>query len=488
VVTPILIPAAAFVAVAAFGILALRRFSDLVRATFDIVCFCLISAYLLWESVAPLFPPLNGPIDSGALWLRAVAGAWWLLGSRIVVCGLRFAIHRDRRSREARLFSDLSAAAIYIATAAVVLNSVFALPVTGIVATSGAVAIVLALALQNTLADVFAGIAVGIEAPFRVGDRILIGDKIEGQIIQVNWRSIRIQTDGDDVATIPNSFVARAEIINRSYPLKRTASSVDISCPKDAPPERVIETMLDATLLTPEIFRSPEPTAFLARLGPTRNLYRLSFAVESATQLASVKDSLLRGARRQLHYAGLLSGDAQKSASVTPETGVLAAHGLLSDMVLFESLDREQVAGLAAQLQLRQLEPGETLFVQGVVDTTLYVVASGVVEVSRHTGVDSEVIGCIGAGEYVGEINLLTGAPHAATAIARTYCKIFLLPREAIEPMLSENASLASALDRSIRRGLEILHREVAVRATPSIGPRGLLLARIRGIFYRHRS
>jgi small-conductance mechanosensitive channel len=480
-VTPTLIPAAVLVAIAAVGVLALRRLSDLMRVAFDIVCFSAIGAYLLREGIAPIFPPLSEPIDSRALWSRAVAGAWWLLGARIAVYCLRFVLHRDRRSREARLFSDLSAAAIYISTAVAVLNFVFALPVTGLVATSGVVAIVLALALQNTLADVFAGIAVGVEAPFRVGDRVLIGDKTEGKIVQVNWRSIRIQTDGDDVATVPNSFVAKAEIINRSYPLRKTSSSVDISCPQDAAPERVIETMLEATLLCPEIQRSPAPVAHLIRLGPTRNVYRMSFTVESTAELSSAKDALLRAARRQLHYTRLLEPDHQ------PPAGGDAArtpHRLLGDMVLFESLVQEQVVSLANQLRAVRLEPGEALFTQGDQGVALYVISSGILEISRQVGSVSEVLGCIGAGEYVGEVSLLTGAPHAATAIARTHCQSYRLSREAIEPLLSENAALASSLDRSVRRGLEILHREVAVRATPGIGPHGQLLTRIRNMFH----
>jgi small-conductance mechanosensitive channel/CRP-like cAMP-binding protein len=482
-VTPTLIPAAALLAIAIVGVLALRHVSDVLRIAFDVVCFSAISGYLLEEGVAPIFPPLTEPIDTRALCLRAVVGAWWLLGARIVVSGLRYALHRDRHSREARLFSDLSAAAIYVATAAVVLNSVFALPIVGVMATSGVVAIVLALALQNTLADVFAGIAVGIEAPFRVGDRILIGDKTEGLVIQVNWRSIRIQTDGDDVATLPNSLVAKAEIINRSYPLRKTASSVDISCPEDAAPERVIETMLDATLLCPEILRSPAPIALLVRLGPIRNHYRISFTVESAAQLAAVKDLLLRGARRQLHYAGLFEANDRKGAGADAGRAPLGAHRLLGDMILVESLDREQLDSLAGQLQAKRMEPGEILFAQGGEDAALYVIASGVVEISRQMETVFELIGCIGAGEYVGEVNLLTGGPHAATAKARTHCQIYRLPREAIEPMLSQNAALAASLDRSVRRGLAILHREVAVRAAPNIGPRGQLLTRIRGMF-----
>jgi small-conductance mechanosensitive channel/CRP-like cAMP-binding protein len=482
-VTSTLIPAAALVVTAIVGIFAFRRFSNLIRIVFDIVCFSALSVLLLEERVAPIFPPLDEPVDARALWLRAAAGAWWLLGARIAVSALSFLLHRDRRTREARLFTDLSAAAIYIATAAVVLSFVFALPVTGIVATSGVVAIVLGLALQNTLADVFAGIAVGIEGPFRVGDRILIGDKTEGEVIQMNWRAIRIKTDGDDGTTVPNSVVAKADIVNRTYPLKKTSSMVEISRPADDPPEHVVDMLLDATLLCPKILRSPMPSAFLIRLGPTRNVYRIGFTVESAGQLVATKDCLLRAARRQFLYVARDS-DNQKATTGEPGREPPVVHRLIRDMGLFESLSSEEIDALAEQLQLQRLEVGEKLFVQGDEDASLYIIASGVVEIFRQTNALTEMIGCIGAGEYVGEIGLLTGAPHAATASARTHCRVYRLPRSAIEPLVSKNAALAASFDRAVRRGLETLHREVAVRATPSIGPRGQLLARIRSMFH----
>jgi small-conductance mechanosensitive channel len=506
--TPTLLPAAILVALAIAGTVIFRRFSDRVRIVFDAVCFLAISIYLLDQSIAPVFPPLSsGPVESHALWVRAVAGAWWWFGARLVGSGLGFALRRDPHSREARLFSDLSAAAIYIATAAVVFNSVFALPVTGVVATSGVVAIVLGLALQNTLADVFAGVAVGVEAPFGVGDRVLIGDKIEGRIVQVNWRSTRVQTDGDDIAIIPNSVVARAEIVNRSFPSQRRAASVEISCPERAIPERVIESLLHATLLCPAILRELPPSAVLVRMGANRNVYEISFVVARTDQLATTKDLLLRGARRQLHYAGLLdrssdrpaaagSGQPGGSQSRSSQSGSIESHSnlsgeatavvrrLLGDLVLFESLGPDQVGGLASHLESLRLEPGQPLFHEGAEDTSLYVVASGVLEFTRQGEGGSEIIGCIGAGEYVGEIGLLTGAPHAATAIARTYCQIFRLPREALAPLLSANTALAATFDRSVRHGLEILHRDVAVRATPSLGPAGQLLVRIRAIFH----
>ncbi|WP_341316264.1 mechanosensitive ion channel family protein [Paraburkholderia sp. IMGN_8] len=474
------------VAITIVGVLGLRRFSDKVRITFDLSCFLAISFYFHEQGIFfPVFPPLHAPADSGALWLRAIGGAWWLLGSRIVVAALWFAHHRDSRSRGARLFSDLAAAAIYIATAAIVLNSVFALPVTGVVATSGVVAIVLGLALQNTLADVFSGIAVGIEAPFSVGDRIQIADKIEGIVVQVNWRSIRIHTDGDDMAIIPNSLIAKAEIVNRSIPSPRRAASVELSCPESAVPDRVIETMLQATLLCPDILRTPAPSAVLTQLGARRNAFKISFFVGDTSHLGSTRDLLLRSMRRQLHYAGFLDQSRQEEASklnLTEEA--LTTRRLVRDVILFECLDEQQLDGLAALLELLRLEPGDALFSEGAIDASLYVVAWGIVELRQQSGASAETIGRIGAGEYVGEIGMLIAAPHAATAVALTHCKIYRLPRKAIEPLLSKHAELASAFDKSVRRGMEALHRKVAVLASPDIGPTGQLLLRIRSLFH----
>lgn len=483
--SPVLIPATVLFAATVLGVLGFQSFSYRVRISIDTICFLFISGLLLAKGAAPVFPPLPAAPDSAAVWLRALGGAWWLLGARIFVAILWFTLERNGRSREGRLFFDLTSAVIYVAAVVMVLNSVLAVPVTGLLATSGVLAILLGLALQNTLADVFAGIAVGIEGPFRVGDRIQIGDRIEGQVVQINWRSIRVQTDGDDVAIVPNSILAKAEIVNRSFPSQRRAASVELSCPERAVPERVIEVLLHATLLCPDILHAPAPSAVLTRLGRKRNAYKIMFYVESTKQLTPTKDELLRGARRQLQYAGFLDKRREKHVLEDGKAAdALAARRLLSDIVLFECLSEQQISALAQRLIACRLEVGEVLFAQGAVDASLYIVACGVLEFTREEGGGArETIGCMGAGEYVGEIGLLTGAAHAATATARTHCQIHRLPNDALAPLLQQNKELAAALDKSARRGLGILHREVVVRATPAVTGSGQLLARIRSFF-----
>jgi len=483
-VNPALLPIGVLVAVTLAGVIGLRQFPRRIRLAFDAVLFVAISIYFERQGALPLFPPLHGSPDIKALALRAAGGAWWLLGSRLVVRTLRFVVYRDRRSREARLFSDLAAGGIYIATGLIVLNSVFALPITGVVATSGVAAIVLGLALQNTLADVFAGIAVGIEGPFRVGDRICIGDKVEGQVIQINWRSTRIQTDGDDVAIYPNSLVARAEIVNQSFPSQRRAGSIELSCPADALPERVIEALMHSTLLCPDILPTPPARAVVTHLGWTRNQFKVSFFVDSPGKLATTKDLLLRSARRQLHCAGLLRRPAGPGCEGGPAIGTLpTCRELLRDLILFEALSDDQIDVLAARLTPLSLEPGQVLFSEGETDEALYVIAGGIVEISRQSVAALDVIGCVGAGEYVGEIELLTGAAHAGTATTRTHCRIYRMPHEALAPLMAASEELMDAIGRSAQRGLDILSRDVATRAAPNVGGPAQLLERIRSLF-----
>jgi CRP-like cAMP-binding protein len=333
---------------------------------------------------------------------------------------------------------------------------------------------------------VFAGIAFGIEAPFNVGDRISLGDKIEGTVVQMNWRSIRILTDGDDVAIVPNSVVAKSDIVNRSSPTRVRSAFIELSCPATSNPEHVVDALKQATLLCPPILPVPLSSAVLTCLGATENRYRVIFSVSDTQHLSTTKDLLLRHSRRQLYYSGLyIPRIAQDSG--TPDQGTArpfhAVLPLLQDIVLFEALEPEQLTELAAHVNPRSLEPEEVLFAQGGTEATLYIVVSGILQVSQHTeSSGQQTLGFIGAGDYIGEVSLLTGAPYAATATARTHCKLYGLDCHVLKPLLAANSDLFAEFDRSARRGLAILNRGVAIRATDESASQSLI-HRIRAFF-----
>jgi small-conductance mechanosensitive channel/CRP-like cAMP-binding protein len=464
--------------------IALRPFSSRTRFFFDLVCFVSTTVILFRHHTLPLAG--NAAAADTSSWLRVVVGIWWLLGARVLVAVMSFTLNHNRRWREARLFPDLTAAAVYGAAVLTVLISVLALPIGGLLATSGVLAIVLGLALQNTLADVFAGIAFGIEAPFNVGDRISLDDKVEGTVVQMNWRSIRVLTDGNDVAIVPNSVVAKSGIVNRSFPTRVRSAFIELSCPAASNPEWVIDTLQQSILLCPTVLAVPRASAVLTRLGSRENRFRVIFSVSDTKHLPTTQDLVLRNARRQLYYSGLYSlrisqeCRAPDECSGPPFPGVLP---LLRDIILFEVLEAGQLADLAAQLKPRSLEPGEVLFAQGGTEATLFIVVSGILEVTQHADPSGQqTAGFIGAGDYIGEISLLTGAPYAASATARAHSKLYGLHCNVIKPLLEANSELYAEFDRAARRGLATLNRMAAGRASDD-SARQSLLHRIRAFF-----
>src|SRR5262249_43851247 len=258
--------------------------------------------------------------------------------------------------------------------------------------TSGVIAIVLGLALQNTLADVFCGLAIGLEQPFHVGDRISIGDSVEGIVVQMNWRSVRIHTDGEDLATVPNSLVAKGQITNRSVPTRRRAGTVEIVAPADVAPDAIMDLMWQATLLCPSVLSEPSPSVTIRRSGLKSSTYAVSFFVSDSSILATAKSALLRQARRLFRYAGV------------GRPAPMSAVELLRSLTLFEALSREEVERLTSELVGQSVAPGDTIFEEGAVSSSIFVIEVGVFELSRHSGQSSSrFLGRIGAGEYIGE-------------------------------------------------------------------------------------
>jgi CRP-like cAMP-binding protein len=230
----------------------------------------------------------------------------------------------------------------------------------------------------------------------------------------------------------------------------------------------------------------PLSSAVLTCLGLTENRYRVMFSVSDTQHLSMTKDLLLRHARRQLYYSGLYFQRIAQD-SPPPDEGTARPFDpvlpLLQDIVLFEALEPEQLDKLAAQVNPRSLEPGEVLFAQGGTEAMLFIVISGILQISQRIELSAQqTAGYIGAGDYIGEVSLLTGAPYAATATARTHCKLYGLDCKDLKPLLAANTDLYAEFDRSARLGLAILNRGAAVRATDE-SARQSLLDRIRAFF-----
>src|SRR5476649_1319145 len=114
---------------------------------------------------------------------------WWVNAAWLLTGCARVFLILERLPRESRLIQDLIVGVIYVGAALSVVAYVFSVPVGTLIATSGVFAIILGLALQSTLADVFSGIALNLSKPYEVGHWIVLSDGFEGRVVETNWRS-----------------------------------------------------------------------------------------------------------------------------------------------------------------------------------------------------------------------------------------------------------------------------------------------------------
>ncbi len=458
-----------------------------VRLASSVGLFALLTVAVTFAVGSPLDPTFSQDAPVDRIWQQINVALWWLLAARLIVELTTDALMSKRFSGEGRLFSDLLAGFIYLTALFTIVGTVFALPIGGLVATSGVIAIVLGLALQNTLADVFAGIAVGIERPYAIGDQVWLDGPIEGEVVQINWRSVQIRTAGNDIATVPNSVVAKSRIINRSNPTTRRSDVVHVPCDAAVAPGQAMELIHRAILLCPHILPAPAPSVALTRIGKRSNHYDVAFSVGHSDRLRQTRSTLLSEVLRQFRFAepGAASSAAAQEAGVAGRSQ--SSRQGLCDIPLFEPLSPENRVKLEKKLVLRMLEPGQTLFSEGDKEASLFIVDAGVLEVSRRSGDTVSIVGRISVGDYIGEIGMLTGVPHAASVTALTVSTIFELRKDDVAPLLAEQPELLRILEVSARRGQAILDRSVAASIGKEAVPSGQLLERMRAFFHLHR-
>jgi small-conductance mechanosensitive channel/CRP-like cAMP-binding protein len=459
----------------------LRAHSPWVRLALSIGSVALLT-YFLWPTVgSTLDPHFSTDTNSfEALSEKLFVAAWWIGVARIGVVTGQILLKINHQAHSARLALDLVAGAIYLGAVLAIVDLVFGVSVTGLVATSGIIAIVLGLALQNTLGDLFSGIAIGIDRPFKVGDLIWIEGPVEGRVIETNWRSTRIATGANDIATVPNSVIAKSRILNRSSPTETRTETVKVVLDPAVSPRKGVTLLRAAALNTVSLILHPAPKVNCLELGGAGATYEISFSA-SISSLGNARSDLLQQVARHARYGGV----ALATQNGTPLVPVAAPDlsQLLHETLVLEALTDEECAVLASRLVVHRGETGDKIFDQGGELASLFIIANGTFEVTRDDGQGSRRLGTIGPGDYFGELALLTGEPNAVTVTALTPFLAYEVGKAMIEPLLEENPDLLHAFEEGASKAQALFDRTIAAQACSSAAPNGHLLDRIRAFF-----
>jgi len=140
--------------------------------------------------------------------------------------------------------------------------------VTGLVASAGIVGLALSFAAQDTLSNLFAGVAILADKPYRIGDFIIIDSGERGEVTHIGLRSTRLLTRDDVEISIPNSVMGNAKIINEAGgPPKRYRVRASIGVAYGSDIDDVMQILVRIGMENERVLSNPEPRARFRKFG-----------------------------------------------------------------------------------------------------------------------------------------------------------------------------------------------------------------------------
>ena len=350
--------------------------------------------------------------------------------------------------------------------------------------TSAVGAVVVGFALQDTLGNAFAGLAIQSEKPFRIGHWIRVGD-FEGRVAEVTWRATRLRTKSGNFIVLPNNVIARDPITNFSEPVAPTRLELDVGASYLSTPADVKAAILEALDQVPRALKAPAPDALLMAFDASAINYRVRFWVNDYEFDDEVRDEVRTAifyafARRGIEIPWPIEvGYSREWPEPDPVTKRLERERALAGVDLFSRLTDDQRREIADQTTMRLYGNGEAIVRQAATGASMFVVCSGRAAVVLEP--QGTEVATIEKGGYFGEMSLLTGEPRSATVVARGDTVVLELDAEvfrrlgAADPHAVEQIGLAA-----VTRRIELNQVRDATRQSVVVEPPATFLNRMK--------
>jgi small-conductance mechanosensitive channel len=437
------------------------------RAVARVAFLILLTVLLLEGGVIPYQPLQSSGVPLRDAIIGVLKVAWWLWAAWFLVGVISSIVILERRPREGKLVRDLLSALIYLAAIFAIIAYVFNLPIQGLLATSGAIAIILGLALQSTLNDVFSGLVLNFSRPFRPGDHINIDGTTEGQVVEMNWRATHVLTGKRDLAILPNSAIAKAKIVNLNFPsgIHGFEVKVRLVCPP-AMGTALIETAL---LNAKPILSVPLPTIQIRSIEEGQTEYEVTAFAEGLGATTTAQNELFDLIYRHAAASGIRLAPSRDRPVLLHENGdaPIARSGperVLDIVPLFAALTPQERGAIAKNLKPLVCERGTVLVREETVLKSLFIVSRGVLSVTGCGGGSEMEPLRFGPGDHYGEVGLLTGAPAGANITALAPSIVYELAKADLMPILQARPQVAQEVSQALAE------RQAAGRALAASG------------------
>lgn len=223
-------------------------------------------------------------------------GLWMVFFVRVVKIVLR-AFSQEQRTplinpQTLPLFENIGILLVFGAALYVLFNT-WGIDMTAWLASAGIIGIAVGFAAKDTLANLFAGVLIIADAPYKIGDFIVLDSGERGEVTRIGIRSTRIQSTDDLEITIPNAIMGNSKIINESGgPSKKSRIRISVGVAYGSDIDQVKKVLLEEGVNNKETCDDPEPRVRFRQFGASSLDLDLLCWIENPADRGRIKDNL----------------------------------------------------------------------------------------------------------------------------------------------------------------------------------------------------
>jgi len=417
----------------------------------------LLAAHFVTFALAQLLP--EGQAPSRIFAPLALLFLLLSIGRSAVVLGIDVFLGRRMGRPLPRIIRDILQGLVVVGIGLVVLNSAGVEP-GSLLTTSALLTAVVGLSLQDTLGNVFAGLAIQVQQPFEIGDWIQFDNEPRnvGRVVEINWRATKVITVEEIEVIVPNGSLAKAPIKNFTKPTMASRRSVFFQASLATPPDEVHRAVLAAIGDAPGVLLEPPPSILTHQFLDSGIEYWVRFFTEQFHRRDVVDSDVRDRIWHALHRSGVEMPFPHRVVqlhTIDTEHRAAAVEGqlekrsrVLRGADFFRVLEDGELTRLAEAAFSRRYAAGEVIMRQGDNTRELFVIERGEVTVLRARPGEEDAIAVarLGPGSLFGEMALVTGDQRQATVRAVTACELVEVGHSAMQGVLASSPNLAERI------------------------------------------
>jgi CRP-like cAMP-binding protein len=269
-----------------------------------------------------------------------------------------------------------------------------------------------------------------------------------------------------------NNSISKEKIINYDRPTALKGQELFISVSHDYSPTRVKKVLLNTIMGVAAVQKTPATKAYLVEYCEYHIKYRVKYWIRDYVARLDIQDAImthfwfaLRRAKialpvpvREVNMRAVAADDEEQKQSTLKNKII----DMLSSLPFLEELNNKQLEVLAEAARLQKYTINEALVRQGEEGDSLFIIKSGEVTIYVHNGEQPIYVAERGAGDFFGEMSLLTGESRSASVIAKTETEVVTIDKEAFANVLTTDRMILELMLDALEKRRSVLLEKLA--------------------------